>query len=392
MADLEVEVGHRSTRRGQAAAPVVVDGPLRQHRALRGAVGYIKTQQASYAPPVVLEVAGRLEAGERTPLFVGRRPVQPLVVVPAAAGRAGPPAAPASSAARRRIGPGRRRGRRPGRHGVAAAAPLRQPAPQGHPGPAEPLSDRRPRARPPPPPRRRHPDDPRPPPGRGVEPSETKSIRRSTALTRGVSRSVQLDSDARIRRHASRGSPQPAAAHTPDFQSVPRGISGQASMPNDTWPDRLPDVDIRASEHQDVLGGLRPRRCGSPSTRRRGGRAGRPAGARGPGGTSAARPRGGRRHRGARRRCPRGEGRRPRPSRPARRRGRPRPGCGWPSATRADRPGPATEPLAVRAAAAGAAAAGTSVTGSPSTAKRPGWSRRGRTSPKPSRTVTVPAA
>jgi hypothetical protein len=49
---------------------VVVDGPLRQHRHLATAVGYIKTLHRSYGPPVVLETATRLAAGERTPVFV----------------------------------------------------------------------------------------------------------------------------------------------------------------------------------------------------------------------------------------------------------------------------------------------------------------------------------
>ena len=54
--------------------------------------------------------------------------------------------------------------------------------------------------------------------------------------------------------------------------------------------------------------------------------------------------------------------------------------------------GAATEPLAVREAAAGVVAgAGASVTGCPSTANRPGWSRSCRVSPNPSRAVTVPA-
>ena len=70
MAATEVAVAMRVRAEAQAAVPVVVDGPLRQHRSLAGAVGYIKTLQASYGPPVVLEVAGRLEEGERTPLFV----------------------------------------------------------------------------------------------------------------------------------------------------------------------------------------------------------------------------------------------------------------------------------------------------------------------------------
>jgi hypothetical protein len=71
MGDLEVCVAQAvRAQGGDPAEPVVVDGPLRQHRLLRGAVGYIKSMHASYGPPIVLEVAGRLDAGQRTPLFV----------------------------------------------------------------------------------------------------------------------------------------------------------------------------------------------------------------------------------------------------------------------------------------------------------------------------------
>jgi hypothetical protein len=67
MGDLEVAVAQAARVDGE---PTVVDGPLRQHRLLAGAVGFVKTLHAAYGPPVVLEVAGRLEPGERTPLFV----------------------------------------------------------------------------------------------------------------------------------------------------------------------------------------------------------------------------------------------------------------------------------------------------------------------------------
>jgi hypothetical protein len=70
MGDLEVAVAQAARAAQPGDAPLVVDGPLRQHRLLPGAVGYIKTLHAAYGPPVVLEVAGRLDAGERTPLFV----------------------------------------------------------------------------------------------------------------------------------------------------------------------------------------------------------------------------------------------------------------------------------------------------------------------------------
>lgn len=70
MGNLEVTVARAARAQERSDAPVVVDGPLRQHQQLAGAVGYVKTLHAAYGPPVVLEVAGRLDAGERTPLFV----------------------------------------------------------------------------------------------------------------------------------------------------------------------------------------------------------------------------------------------------------------------------------------------------------------------------------
>jgi hypothetical protein len=71
MGDLEVTAAQAArAQSGDPAEPVVVDGPLRQHRLLAGAVGYVKTLHSSYGPPIVLDVAGRLDAGERTPLFV----------------------------------------------------------------------------------------------------------------------------------------------------------------------------------------------------------------------------------------------------------------------------------------------------------------------------------
>jgi hypothetical protein len=71
MGDLEVAVAQSARLdAGHPVEPIVVDGPLRQHRLLSGAIGYIKTLHSSYGPPIVLEVAGRLDAGQRTPLFV----------------------------------------------------------------------------------------------------------------------------------------------------------------------------------------------------------------------------------------------------------------------------------------------------------------------------------
>ncbi|MDX1659150.1 MAG: hypothetical protein R3343_10060 [Nitriliruptorales bacterium] len=48
----------------------VVDGPLRGRQSLPGVIGYIKSHRVSYLPPVVEDVVGRLDAGQRTPLFL----------------------------------------------------------------------------------------------------------------------------------------------------------------------------------------------------------------------------------------------------------------------------------------------------------------------------------
>jgi hypothetical protein len=83
VAEDEIEVLERAVARtrGEAEASLaarvpaageqlVVDGPLSQHRHLAGALGYVKTIQRGYGPPDVLRVAGMLEAGERTPVFI----------------------------------------------------------------------------------------------------------------------------------------------------------------------------------------------------------------------------------------------------------------------------------------------------------------------------------
>jgi hypothetical protein len=67
MGDLEVEVARRVSASGE---PVLVDGPLRQHRLLPCAVGYVKSLHRSYGPPVVADTVALLAAGERTPVFV----------------------------------------------------------------------------------------------------------------------------------------------------------------------------------------------------------------------------------------------------------------------------------------------------------------------------------
>ncbi|MGH9186657.1 MAG: hypothetical protein ACRD0U_12720, partial [Acidimicrobiales bacterium] len=64
MGDLEVAVAV-SAAAGQTDEPVLVDGPLRQHRQLPAAVGYIKSQHRSYGPPVVSATVAALDAGQR---------------------------------------------------------------------------------------------------------------------------------------------------------------------------------------------------------------------------------------------------------------------------------------------------------------------------------------
>ena len=60
----------------------------------------------------------------------------------------------------------------------------------------------------------------------------TKSISRSIAPISGVSTSLKLETDARMRRQSSAGSATPSAAHTPSFHGRPGGITGQAAKPS----------------------------------------------------------------------------------------------------------------------------------------------------------------
>lgn len=69
MGELEVAVA-REAGADHAGEAVVVDGPLRQHRHLPGAVGYVKGQHRFYGPSVVRATVGALLAGQRTPVFV----------------------------------------------------------------------------------------------------------------------------------------------------------------------------------------------------------------------------------------------------------------------------------------------------------------------------------
>lgn len=49
---------------------VVIDGPLTGRQSIPGAVGYVKTHHVSYLPSELAGVIGRLDAGQRTPLFM----------------------------------------------------------------------------------------------------------------------------------------------------------------------------------------------------------------------------------------------------------------------------------------------------------------------------------
>ncbi|CAN5649185.1 hypothetical protein BH18ACT6_BH18ACT6_01330 [soil metagenome] len=68
--------GQMSVLEGMVAAAhidvplIVVDGPLSHRRHVPGAVGYIKTQHVHYLPEPLRPILGRLQAGERTPIFL----------------------------------------------------------------------------------------------------------------------------------------------------------------------------------------------------------------------------------------------------------------------------------------------------------------------------------
>ncbi|MGH8910341.1 MAG: hypothetical protein ACRD0K_28560 [Egibacteraceae bacterium] len=66
MRQLEIGV----TSRAPSVDLLVIDGPLRGRQDLPGAVGLVKAHQVAYLPPVAADVVGRLDAGERTPLFL----------------------------------------------------------------------------------------------------------------------------------------------------------------------------------------------------------------------------------------------------------------------------------------------------------------------------------
>ncbi len=49
---------------------IVVDGPLTGRLNIPGAVGYVKTHHVAYLPPGLHTVIGKLESGQRTPVFM----------------------------------------------------------------------------------------------------------------------------------------------------------------------------------------------------------------------------------------------------------------------------------------------------------------------------------
>jgi hypothetical protein len=69
MAEAELEAAEAACTEGEVDL-VVVDGPLRGRQHLSGAVGYIKTHHVTYLPPALNAVVGRLQPGERSPLFI----------------------------------------------------------------------------------------------------------------------------------------------------------------------------------------------------------------------------------------------------------------------------------------------------------------------------------
>jgi hypothetical protein len=67
MNNLEIDIAESVADRADL---IVVDGPLRGHRRLNHAVGYIKTHQVAYLPDAVAGVVADLPAGYRTPVFI----------------------------------------------------------------------------------------------------------------------------------------------------------------------------------------------------------------------------------------------------------------------------------------------------------------------------------
>ena len=171
--------GHRGPRHGRPAPArtrrrhpadsasdlLIVDGPLRGRQHLPRVLGYIKSHHATYLPPELNAPRPGARTRSAHPRLPHGHHLGPAQLVPAAArpgrltvGRRGP--------RRMRRRPAGRRGDQAGRPQPALPRPVRLRRLQGLPRPAEPLPDRRPRARAPPPPRRPPPPLPRPPRGR----------------------------------------------------------------------------------------------------------------------------------------------------------------------------------------------------------------------------------
>jgi len=66
MGELEVAIALEAS----GADLVVVDGPLTGRQNVPGAIGYVKSHQTGYLPPVVAGTVGLLTPGDRTPLFL----------------------------------------------------------------------------------------------------------------------------------------------------------------------------------------------------------------------------------------------------------------------------------------------------------------------------------
>ena len=67
LGELEIQV---ATSIEPQADLIVVDGPLSGRQQVPGAVGYVKTHRVAYLPEALSPTVGRLEPGQRTPLFL----------------------------------------------------------------------------------------------------------------------------------------------------------------------------------------------------------------------------------------------------------------------------------------------------------------------------------
>lgn len=73
LADLEVSTAVAARDQLETGRPdedlLVIDGPLRGRQHLPRTIGYIKTHRSTYLPPDLNQLVGRLEPGQRTPVF-----------------------------------------------------------------------------------------------------------------------------------------------------------------------------------------------------------------------------------------------------------------------------------------------------------------------------------